>query len=89
MTPTASNKRVPDRALLVMYSATSTANYYSASDRTFWPIYGLGAGYLLTNKEDLSARRAGTRNTTGTRVNYIVSLSSLCLHLLSKYNHNE
>ena len=30
-------------------SIAPTANYYSASDRTFWPIYGPGAGYLLTD----------------------------------------
>ena len=29
------------------FSATPTANYYSASDWTFWPIHGPGVGYLL------------------------------------------
>ena len=29
------------------YSAAPTDTYYSASNRTFWPIHGPGAGYLL------------------------------------------
>ena len=50
MTPTASNQRAPDRVPLDIPLLPWLVMYYSASDRTFWPIYGPGAGYLLKSQ---------------------------------------